>query len=200
MLNEKGSSLMDDKYTEKISQWFDNELQPDEVVELQEHLAHSVTSRQTYETLQKSHLMLLDAAQHMVAPSHGFVQRFETRLAQYQARKPWHIWVALSAMLVGTLLFVGTWAVSGGLLLVSASSSALDAGVLYQGLTIIFESAASLRTFVNITLLVWKTGLFLFSYPLIWMFVILAVCATWLWIRVLQLLSRRPANSIEFML
>lgn len=191
---------MNDKYTEKISEWFDNELNPEEVVELQDHLAHCTSCRRTYESLHQAHTFLLDAAQYMVAPGRGFVPRFETRLAQYQAHKPWHIWVALSALLVGTLLFFGAWAVTGGLMLASASVSALDAGVLYQGVTIIFESAASLRTFVTLCLLFWKTGLFLFSQPLIWLLVITAVCTTWLWLRILQLLSRRPVNSIELTL
>ena len=108
--------------------------------------------------------------------------------------------MALGALLVGTLLFWGAWAISGGLLLVNAGGSALDANVLYQGVMIIFESAASLRTFVNICLLLWKTGLFLISQPLIWLLIITSVCATWLWLRILQLLSRRPAKSIELTL
>ncbi|MCB0193643.1 MAG: zf-HC2 domain-containing protein [Anaerolineae bacterium] len=191
---------MNDIYTEKISEWFDNELNAQEVVELQDHLAHCSACRQTYESMQRAHVMLLDAAQTMVAPGNGFVQRFEPRLAYAHVHKPWHIWVALIALLTGTVLFFGTWAVMGGLMLSNAGASALDAQVLYQGVTIIFESAASLRTFVNTTLLFWKTGLFLFSQPLVWLLVILSVCATWLWLRILQLLSRRPANSIELTL
>lgn len=191
---------MNDQYTEKISQWLDDELQPEEISELQGHLAHCAACRQTYESLQQTHTLLLDAARQLVGPNHGFVQRFETRLAYYRARKPWHLWVALSALLVGTLLFVGILAVNGGLLLTSVSLSALDAGLMYQGLTIVFESAASLRTVANIGLLFWKTGLFLFSQPLVWLLIVLAVGATWLWIRMLQLLARRPANSIELTL
>lgn len=192
--------MMNDQYTEKISEWFDNELKPDEVAELQAHLASCSACRQTYESMQHVHTLLLSAATHMAAPSQGFVRHVEAQLAWRQAHKPWHIWVALGALLIGTLLFWGAWAVSGGLLLMNAGGSALDANVLYQGVTIIFESAASLRTFANICLLLWKTGLFLVGQPLIWLLIITSVCATWLWLRVLQLLSRRPANSIELTL
>lgn len=189
-----------DNYPEKISQWLDNDLTSQEVSELKAHLVHCSMCRQTYESMQRVDRLLHAAGEQMVVPSLGFPRRFESRLARYEAHKPWQLWLALSALLVGTLLFSGVWIVGGGLALVNSGYAALDADVMYQGLLTVIQSTASFRTAFNITLLIWKTALMITSQPMFWLLTLAAICATWLWVRVLQMLSRRTAEPIELML
>jgi hypothetical protein len=63
----------------------------------------------------------------------------------------------------------------------------------------VIESAASLRTLLNLGLLIGKASLLVLSQPLFWLVMMLAIGATWLWIRVLQHLSQRATRPIELM-
>ncbi len=190
----------EDKYTEQISQWLDNELSASEVTELQGHMNGCQNCRHMYKSLLQVDNMLCKAAQVMVTPQAGFTQRFETRLIHYQPSKPWQIWLAVSSLLLGTLFFSGAWAVAGGITLVTVSVSMLDAGLLYQLVTQIIKSVDSFFLALNFGALFMKAGFITMSEPLFWGSVVVVVALIGLWVRVMQTLVRRTGISIQMVL
>ncbi len=190
----------EDKYTEKISQWLDNELSASEVTELQHHMNSCQSCQHMHQSLVRVDTMLRSAAQVMVAPTAGFNQRFETRLTHYQPSKPWQIWLAVSALLLGALFFFGVWAVAGGITLVTVSVSMLDAGLLYQLLTQVIKSVDSFFLALNFGTLFMKAGFITMSEPLFWGLVVVVVALIGLWIRVMQTVGHRAGISIQMML
>jgi len=189
-----------DEYTEKISLWLDDQLNPNEITELKTHMTTCPVCRHTYEAMQRVDHMFRSAARVMVAPHAGFTQRFETRLAQRRHIKPWQLWLTISALLLGTLVFFGAWAVIGGLALISVSTSMLDVGRLYHFLTIVIESVDSFRVFLNLWSLFLKAGFITLSEPLSWGFMVVGLAMVGLWVRVMQTLARRVGVSVEMFL
>jgi predicted anti-sigma-YlaC factor YlaD len=185
-------------FTEKISLWLDDELDDSEADELQAHLATCQACRHTYRAMQQVHLLLDAAAATMVTPAPGFAQRFEARLAHRRPVKPWQIVLALSALLLGTLLFAGAWTVMSGLTLVSAGSALLDVDLFYQGVIGFIDSADQLRFFVNLGALFLKASFITMQQPLFWGCLLVAVLMTGLWARALQMLYRRETVTAEF--
>jgi predicted anti-sigma-YlaC factor YlaD len=187
-----------DSYTKKISLWLDDELNPTEVTELKAHLAGCSTCRQTYEAMRRVDHLLRTAATVTVVPSSGFVERFEMRLVQYRPDKPWRIWLALGGLLLGTLFVFSTWAIVGGVALVGVSISLLDVGLLYQWLATFIESVDMLRVFLNLGSLFLKAGYIIMKQPLFWVAGFVALILGGIWVRVMQILSRRTFATFEF--
>ncbi len=189
-----------DLYTEKISYRLDDELTAIEANELNAHVKECATCRRAYEEMTHIDQLLRSAAAIMVAPHPGFRQRFEAGLAHHQPRKLWQIWLTLGALVVVALVFLGVWAVSGGMLLVSVSSSLLDAHLLSQGLVTVIDSADNLRFFVSLGALGLKTSYYTMQQPLFWGCMAMAVMLTWSWIRLMKLVVRRNIITIEMIL
>ncbi len=188
-----------DMYTEKISLWLDNQLNPVEVAELEKHLTTCTECRQTCKTMQRIDEMFRNAAQVMLTPGEGFTQRFETHLAHYNPVKPWQVWLAVSGLLLGTLFFA-VWAITGGIALLGLTVSMLDVGLLYQVLVRFIESVANIQHFFNLGSLFLKAGFITMGEPLFWGMVIVTMAMVSLWVRVMQTLARRTAVSIEMLL
>lgn len=186
-----------DSYTKKISLWLDDELNPTEVTELKAHLADCSTCRQTYEAMRRVDSLLHTAAAVLVPPSSGFVERFETRLAGYQPGQLWRIRLALGGLLLGTLFIFSAWAIVGGVALVGVSTALLDVGLLYHWLATFIESVDMLRVFLNLGALFVKAGYIIMKQPLFWMAGLVALILAGIWVRVIQLLSRRTSAAFE---
>ena len=186
-----------DNFTEKISLWLDDELNLTEVAELQDHLSACPACCQSYEAMKHIDQLFRMAAMQMAAPMPGFSQRFEARLAQHSPAKPWQIWLALGALLGGTIFFFGAWVVVGGIALLSVSASVLDAGLYYQGLAAFIETVDNLRVFLNLGALFLKTSFITMGQPVFWGCILIALGMTWLWVRALQNLSRRTITNIQ---
>jgi predicted anti-sigma-YlaC factor YlaD len=176
----------------------DNELSPNEVAELQAHLAQCPACRHTYEAMQQVDHLFRAAAARMVAPGPGFTRRVEARLAQHHPSKPWQIWLAVGALLFGTLSLFGIWAVVSGLTLVTIGASLLDVGIFYQWLVTFIESATSLRVFFNLGGLFLKASFITMQQPLFWGGVLFSLSILWFWVRVMRSLSRRITLPVEF--
>lgn len=189
-----------DEYTEKISLWLDNELSPNEITALKTHMTTCPACRHTYEAMQRVDTMFRSAARVMVAPSTGFTQRFETRLARHRHIKPWQIWLTVFALLFGVLFLFGAWAIVGGLALISMSTSMLDVGRLYHLLTVVIESVDSFRVLLNLWSLFLKVGFIILSEPLAWGFMLVGLATVGMWVRVMQTLARRVGATVEMLL
>lgn len=185
---------------EKLSEWLDHELKPSEVTLLETQLTQDAHLRDTFAAMQRVDLLLRRAAEEVVAPPPGFTRRFEARWAARQARKPWQTWLAVLALFLGSLGIGGSVAVTRGLTLIDTSNTVVSANTVHDAMGTLIESAAGVRTLLNLGLLLGKASLFVLSQPLFWLAIGLAIGATWLWIRVLQNLSQRATQPMELML
>lgn len=186
-----------DTFTEKISLWLDNELDPAEVSELQSHLAGCPVCRQTYEAMRQVDHLLQTAAKQMAPPRPGFNQRFETRLARHRPGRPWQIWLTMGALSLAALLVFFGWAIVEGMALEADSTSIFEANFYYQGVVAFIESADTLRFFLNLATLFLKTSFILMQQPLFWGGVLIAMTTIWLWVRLLQTLPRRATANVQ---
>lgn len=188
-----------DAFTEKISLWLDDELNPNEVAELETHLASCMSCSQLYQAMQRVDALLHAAAMTMVAPGPGFSHRFETRLAQYRPSQPWQMWLAVSGLLIGAFLIFGAWAIIGGMTLATTTTALFDVGLLLQQLENFIDSATSARAFFNLGGLFLKANVIVMRQPLFWVSILVAIAMSGLWVRILRSLSRRPFQTIEFL-
>ena len=186
--------MMNDAFTEKISLWLDDQLTTREVAELETHLVNCEACQETYEALQQAHQFLLAARTQTAAPAPGFTHRFEVRLARHQASQPWQLWLAVAALVLGTLSVFGVWLLAEGFALVSAGSSLLNGQILYQSLSQFIESLAGLQLIFNLGTLLLKTSYVLFSQPLFWGIILMAVSMIGLWLWLMQTLARRTVS------
>lgn len=193
-------TMTNDAYTEKISLWLDGQLSPNEVADLKDHMTTCPTCRQTYQAMQKVDRLLKTAGKHMAAPGPGFPQRVEARLARYQPHRPWQIWLAVAALLLGTLFIFVAWGVLGGITLVGAGLALLDVDVLYQGVAGFIQSVDNLRVFLNLGGLFLKASLITMQQPLFWGCVLLALILIGGWVRAIQKLAQRAVASVELVL
>lgn len=178
-----------DTFTEKISLWLDNELSHPDVAELQAHLADCPACQQTYQALQRVDALLRSQATIVVAPAPGFTVRFESRLAQQQARHNGHVWWGLGVLLVGTMfLFIIAGVVLGTY--VSAGFNLVGIDILYKGLAGLIASANTLVAWLNLAGLFLKASLITMTQPLFWGCVLVAVGMAWIWLRLLKIVNR----------
>lgn len=187
--------MTEDKYTEKISLWLDDELDTTEQLQLRQHLSECADCRLAYERMKHIDRLLRHAAQVMATPSPGFGQRFETRLAEYHPQKLWHIWVALLALMVGSLLFVVGWGIWGGLAVASYGATLLNTRLLTQSVFLFADTAENLRLYSGLGVLVFKTSLITMQQPLFWGFVVIAAASGGLWVRFMRQIVRRGTVS-----
>ena len=185
-----------DTFTEKISLWLDEELSAPEVAELEAHLAGCPACQQTHQTMQRVDTLLHSGSKVLIAPAPGFVQRFETRLAQQQTREQGHVWLGLGVLLLGTIcLFI-----LGGVILypfVSAGVNMIGLSALFVWLAEFIESANAVGLWLRLVGLFLKASFITMSQPLFWLGVLGAVGVAWLWLRLLKLAYRRIPTTIE---
>jgi hypothetical protein len=192
--------MNEEQLTEKISLWLDDELSPAEITELQTHLANDPASRQTLEAMQHVDRLLHAAATQMVLPSSGFTQRFEVRLAHYRPPKPWQTWLAMAALLGGTVSLFTIWAVVSGIALLSISTTVLDARIIYQGLTTFIESVNHLEGYLNLGALLLKTSFITMQQPLFWVCLLIAISLIGFWVWIMRMLSQRTVIPPQLIL
>ncbi len=183
-------------FTEKISLWLDNELSAAEIAELQTHLSGCPTCQQTYQAMQHVDRLFHESASIIVAPTPGFPQRFEARLAQRYARNGGHLGLGLAVLLLGTLFLF----VIGGVTIstfISAGMSMMGVSALYDWLAAFIESANLVGVWFNLTSLFVKACLITMSQPLFWGFAVVAIGMAWLWLRLLKSVYQRSAITIE---
>lgn len=187
--------MTEDKFTEKISLWLDDELDLTEQMHLRQHLAECADCRHTYERMKHVDRLLRHAALVMAAPRPDFSRRFEARLAAYHPQKMWHIWLTLAALMIGSLLFLAGWGIWGGLALVSYGSALLNTRLLTQSVFLFADTAENLRLYSGLGVLALRTSLITMQQPVFWGFVLIAAVAGGLWIRFMRQIVRRGPIS-----
>lgn len=187
-----------DAFSEKISLWVDNELNPAEIADVEAHLATCRNCQQLYGQIRQMDQLFQMAAMEMVAPAAGFTQRFEAQLAYHHPVKRWQLLLALGSLAMGVLLFWGVVAVSGLTLL--DSTFAVNAGILYEGVISLIDSADNLRVLLNLITLFLKACLITMQQPIFWGLALLTIGLSWLWLRVMKTLSQRGSFTAELIL
>lgn len=189
--------MQHDTFTEKISLWFDEKLEPAEITDLQHHLAECSACQHTYQAMRRVHNLFQTASTSMVEPVPGFVNRFEARLAYHRPRRRWHMWLGLSVLLFGTLIFFTIGAVVGGTALMGAGSNLLHVSTLFYGLALLGETVDQLDFYLNIAGLGLKIALLIMRQPVFWGLVVVAFALGGLWVRLMQQIYRRAPAMIE---
>jgi predicted anti-sigma-YlaC factor YlaD len=192
--------MRNDNFAEKISLWLDDQLSPAEIEELEAHLVDCHDCRHIYNDLRRVDQLFQAAAGQMAAPSPGFSQRFEARLAQRQPVELWQVWAAVGALFLGTMLIFGAWAIVSSLTLVNASAMLFDAGIFYQGFVALIESAGGIRILVNLGALLLKASLIMMQQPLFWGGVLITVSLIGLWVWFMRGIFRRAMAPVELLI
>lgn len=187
-------------FSEKMALWLDNELPPVETVELQTHLAHCATCRATYQVLRQADSLLRQAATMMVEPTPGFTARFETRLAHHQSRRRWQVWLGMSALGLGSLLFLVIGLTGLGLTLFSSWSTLMNVNLLYYGLGELGGWVSQLRVLVNLGGVGLKVLVITMRQPLFWVSIPAVAGLSWLWVWLLKLPARQFPSATGMMI
>lgn len=188
-----------DIFTEKISLWLDDELDPAERAELQAHLSGCPTCQQAYQAMQRVDHLFRDASTMLVVPQPGFAQRFETRLARQRAYQPKRIWWGMSVLALGTVLILLIAGVTVGAM-VSAGVSMLGVPALYGWLAGFIETTNTLGVWFSLAGTFLKVCLRMMSQPLFWGVVALALGMIWVWLHLLQKIYRRTVVTVELLI
>jgi len=189
--------MQHDTFTEKISLWFDDELSPAEVTELQHHLAECAACQHSYQALQRVHDLFHAASMQGVEPDPGFVTRVETRLAHHRPASRRQIWLGVGVLLLGTLIFFTIGAVIGGAALVGAGSNLLQVTTLFYGLGLLGETIDKAELFLSLVGLGVRVALLTMRQPLFWGVVLVAIALAGLWVRLMQQIYRRAPAIVE---
>jgi predicted anti-sigma-YlaC factor YlaD len=189
--------MQHDTFTEKISLWLDDELNPAEITELQNHLAECSTCQHFHQAILQVHNLFHTASAYMVEPQPGLSSRVRSRLAHQPTQKSWHMWLGLSGLLLGSLFFFAVGAVLGWLSLINASGTLFEMGTIYYGLGILGTTVNDIRAIVNLLGMGVKVALLIMSQPLFWIYVLIAIGLTALWVRVMQSVYRRTPIGIQ---
>jgi predicted anti-sigma-YlaC factor YlaD len=187
-----------DTFSEKISLWLDNELDPAEVADVETHLASCSGCQQLYEQMRQVDQLFQAAAMEMITPAAGFSQRVEARLVYHRPVSPWQLLAAMGSLALGTLIFLGVVIASG---LTTFDVSLVTSGsFLYQGVVGLIDSVDNARVLVNLVTLFVKACLITMQQPIFWSLVLLTAGLSWLWLRVMKALSRRENVTAELIL
>jgi hypothetical protein len=187
-----------DTFSEKLSLWLDNELNPAEVADLETHLARCTGCQQLYEQMRQVDHLFQTAAMEMITPAVGFSQRVDARLAYHRPAKPWQMLLAMGSLALGTLIFLGVVLASG---LTSLDFSFVTSGaLLYQGVISLIDSVDNMRVLLNLITLFVKACVITMQQPIFWALVLLTIGLSWLWLRVMKALSRRENLTAELIL
>ncbi len=172
-----------DTFTEKISQWLDHELKPNEVAELQAHLQGCETCRQTHQAIKQVDQMFRSAGTQLASPKFGFAKRFETRLAKQQVEGRKKSWLAIVALFLGTvLLFTFVISIAAGIITSVVQSTPTTA---YQWQLTLFYTVENLRSILNLVMVLMKACLITMSQPLFWEMAIISALMAGISLRLL---------------
>ncbi len=183
--------MQHDTFTEKISLWLDNELSPTEISELKAHLAGCPKCQQVHQAMLKVHHLLRDASVVMLEASPDFSSRLQSRLAHHRPQKSWHLWLGLSVLLLGAFFFFAIVAMLGWLSLMNTSGTLVELGPIYYGLASLGGLINNVRAMVNLLGMGLKVSWLTMTQPLFWVYILLAIGLTALWVRLMQSLYRR---------
>lgn len=183
------------KYTEQISMWLDNELSPDEVNELQNHLAECSDCTRFYQAMKQVDQVLNNAV--MVEPNPGFIHRFETRLEQQQIRQG-RMWLGMTILAVSTLAMFIAAGLFGWMVFAAQGMDWL-LPTFYTYLGRLGGAVNELRAVVNLGSLFLKASVMTMQEPMFWGFVVLTLALVATWARVMQMIYRRaPLTTATF--
>ena len=186
-----------DRFTEKISLWLDDELNPTEIAELEHHLAGCPACQQAHQAMIRVHDLFHNASTYLVEPGPGFSTRFQTHLAHHQPQKSWQLWLGLSGLLLGSLFFFAVGAVLGWIALLNTGGTLLEISTVFYGLGILGETVKETRAVVNLLGMGFKVALLIMSQPVFWVCVLAAIGLTALWVSFMQSLYRRAPVGIQ---
>ncbi len=190
--------MQHDTFTEKISLWLDGELSPAEITELKGHLAECPTCRQVHQAMVRVHYLLHQASAVMLEPGPNFSSRLQTRLAHHRPQKSWHLWLGLGVLLVGSLFFFAVGAVLGWLNLMNTNGALVELGPIYYSLANLGGLVNNVRAMVNLLGIGVKVAWLTMTQPLFWIYVLLTMGLTGLWVRLMQSLYRRVPLTVQF--
>ena len=189
--------MQHDTFTEKISLWLDNELSPTEIRELKAQLAGCPTCRQMHQAMVKVDRLLHDASTVMLEASPEFSSRLQTRLARHRPQKSWHLWLGLSVLFLGSLFFFAVGALLGWLSLISSGGTLIELGPIFYSLASLGELVNNVRAMVNLLGMGLRVAWLTMTQPLFWVYILLAIGLTALWVRLMQSLYRQAPLTTQ---
>lgn len=191
--------MMDrERFIEKVSQWLDDDLSRAEITELQQCLDHNAEYRQIYHTMQQMDSSLRQASRQMVDPAAGFQQRFESRLKHHQARSQRRTWLAVVALLLGSLLMT-TVLISmalNGVTFIANTPTLLDVQNISQWQVMVIEMADSSQAILNLMGLLLKAGFITMTQPFFWLCAVMSLFITGIWLGFIQRLYRQQSVTL----
>lgn len=189
-----------EQFTEKISLWLDDELSQAEINELQTVINESAEYRQIYQEMKYVDSLFLASAE-MVMPPVGFSDRLE-KLALHQAINQQRRWLAVVALLLGTVL-LSTIAISvlfNGATFVINSLPILDVQTVYQWQVMFIELVNEGLVLFNLFSLLIKASLLMMTQPLFVLCMVITLIVTGLWMRLMQLLYHRQSLTLPMLI
>jgi hypothetical protein len=145
-------------------------------------------------------MLLRQAATVLVEPTPGFTARFETRLAQHQTRRRWQVWLGMSALGLGSLIFLAIGITGLGLTLFNLWSTLLNVNLLYYGLGELGSWVSQIRILVNLGEVGLKVLLLALRQPLFWVSLPALLVLAWLWVRLLRFPGRHLSSATGLMI
>lgn len=182
-------------FTEKVTQWLDEELSDAEIAELETHLAEHPDDQETYLAIQRADTLLRSAARLMAVPERGFTARFERRLADYHPRQAWRMWLGISLLLLTAVALVSVGAIVGGVALLNTWAAIIDMELAYYWLGQLGQLVNQARALIELGDVLLKIGLLAVSYPAFWVTIPLTGVIAWLWLRLLTTPPQRLSTT-----
>ncbi len=186
-------------FTDKVTQWLDDELSAAEIAEFEGYLAEHPDDADTYQAVRRADSLLRTAAMLTVIPERGFTARFERRLADYKPRRAWQRWLALSLLLLIAVALVSAGAIIGGVTLLNTWATIIDMQIFYYWLGWVGQTVNQVRALIELGDVFLKIGLIAVSQPAFWVIVPVAGLLTWLWLRLLTTPPRRLSTTTNLL-
>src|SRR5690606_26454802 len=115
--------------------------------------------------------LLRQAATVLAEPAPGFTARFESRLATYQPRRRWQVWLALGALLLGSFSLLALGAVLGGVTALNLWAyllTAFDMQFSYYLLGQLGELVYEARYLINLISALASLVTIIVTHPVFW--------------------------------
>jgi hypothetical protein len=107
------------------------------------------------------------------------------------------MWLGLVVLLISTLLLTTVGATVVGVTFIGTGTALLDMQTFYEWLGTLGEIVNQIRVYINLGGLLFKVAFIIISQPLFWVYVVVTIGLSWLWVRVIQLAYRRTPLTIE---
>lgn len=187
-------------YIDKIALWLDDELNSADISDLRTHLAQCPACHETYLAVRRADSLLRQAATVLAEPAPGFTARFESRLATYQPRRRWQVWLALGALLLGSFSLLALGAVLGGVTALNLWAyllTAFDMQFSYYLLGQLGELVYEARYLINLISALASLVTIIVTHPVFWISLPIAAALSWLWVRMLKLPYQRIPTMVD---